>query len=81
MQMKSEVLQGIIPESLNCLNTKEPWTTLVIGHDKRIIFGPCRNGTIVGVVAIVPDGEPPSCGFSQFTQKTLRLDINGMQRR
>jgi salicylate hydroxylase len=37
------------------INPRDPVTTMVIGHDRRIIMGPGRSGTIFGVVALVPD--------------------------
>lgn len=33
----------------------KPFTTMVMGHDKRLIMGPARNGTIYSIVAMVPD--------------------------
>lgn len=43
-------------ESLNAvLNPRDPVTTMVVGHDKRIIMGPGRDGTVFGIVALVPD--------------------------
>ena len=33
----------------------DPLTTMIIGHDKRIIMGPARGGKVLGIVAIVPD--------------------------
>lgn len=37
------------------IKPREPATTMVVGHDRRIIMGPGRNGTVYGVVALVPD--------------------------
>ena len=31
------------------------YTTMVIGHDKRLIMGPARNSSIYSIVAMVPD--------------------------
>lgn len=30
-------------------------TTLMIGHDRRVIMGPARNGDVLGLVGMVPD--------------------------
>lgn len=37
------------------LDPRESFTTMVLGHDKRLIMGPARNATIYSVVALVPD--------------------------
>lgn len=38
-------------------NPKDPITTMIVGHDRRIIMGPGRDGTVLGIVALVPDKE------------------------
>jgi salicylate hydroxylase len=37
------------------INPRQPVTTMVLGHDRRIIMGPGRDGDLYGVVALVPD--------------------------
>lgn len=37
------------------IDPRDPATTMIIGHDRRIIMGPSRNGTLYGIVALVPD--------------------------
>jgi len=37
------------------LNPPDSFTTMVLGHDKRLIMGPARNSSIYSVVAMVPD--------------------------
>jgi salicylate hydroxylase len=39
------------------LNPRDSCTTMVVGHDCRLIMGPARNGEIYSVVAMVPDGK------------------------
>lgn len=34
---------------------QDEWTSMVVGYDRRIIMGPCRNGTMFSIVALVPD--------------------------
>lgn len=34
---------------------REPYTTMVMGYDKRLIMGPARGGDIYSIVAMVPD--------------------------
>lgn len=38
-------------------NPADPLTTMIVGHDRRIIMGPARDGTVLGIVALVPDKE------------------------
>ncbi|PQE25584.1 hypothetical protein CJF30_00000301 [Rutstroemia sp. NJR-2017a BBW] len=37
------------------MNPREPVTTMVVGHDRRLIMGPARNGDVYSIVAMVPD--------------------------
>lgn len=37
------------------LQPADPVTTMVIGHEKRVIMGPGRGGKLFGIVALVPD--------------------------
>jgi salicylate hydroxylase len=55
-QIPVESLQHI-PEIRRCVSAKEPWTTMVMAHSCRVIMGPCRNGELLSIVALVPDGE------------------------
>lgn len=40
---------------VNVINPRESVTTMVMGHDCRLIMGPARNSSIYSVVAMVPD--------------------------
>lgn len=42
-------------EFVKVINPLEPQTTMVVGHDRRLIMGPARDASIFGVVALVPD--------------------------
>lgn len=37
------------------LNPRESFTTMVLGHDKRLIMGPARSASMYSIVAMVPD--------------------------
>ncbi|KAI8686821.1 FAD-binding-3 domain-containing protein [Fusarium sp. Ph1] len=39
------------------VDPRRPMTTMVVGHDRRLIMGPCRGGTLYSIVALVPDGK------------------------
>lgn len=34
-----------------------PVTAMVIGHDCRVIMGPCRQSTLLSIVGLVPDAK------------------------
>ncbi|KAK8062580.1 hypothetical protein PG997_014677 [Apiospora hydei] len=54
-----ENLQNIdnLPEKMidTSGRSSEGTTTMIMGHDKRVIMGPGRGGKVFGVVALVPD--------------------------
>ncbi|KAL4966897.1 uncharacterized protein BDV14DRAFT_198362 [Aspergillus stella-maris] len=37
------------------IDPRKGCTTMVVGRDRRLIMGPARNGSIYGIVALVPD--------------------------
>ncbi|UPK99777.1 hypothetical protein LCI18_010712 [Fusarium solani-melongenae] len=54
MLIPIEKLEGIsTPEKL--LDSRDPYTTMIMGHDRRVIMGPGRGGKLYGIVALVPD--------------------------
>ncbi|CAH0021525.1 unnamed protein product [Clonostachys rhizophaga] len=54
MLVPIEALKGIqIPEG--AFEPAEAVTTMIVGHDRRVIMGPGRNSTVFGIVALVPD--------------------------
>lgn len=56
MLIPIESLGGIdIPKDV--LDLSNPVTTMVVGHDRRAIMGPGRNGSVFGIVALVPDAH------------------------
>jgi salicylate hydroxylase len=42
-------------EFMSFMDPRDPATTMIVGHDRRVIMGPGRSGNIFGVVALVPD--------------------------
>lgn len=44
------------------IDPRESYTTMIMGHDRRIIMGPARGGSIYSIVAMVPDGEHSTLG-------------------
>jgi salicylate hydroxylase len=54
MLMPIEALNGIeVPPSV--FVPGDAATTMIVGHDKRVIMGPGRGGKVFGIVALVPD--------------------------
>ncbi|KAN0122958.1 zeaxanthin epoxidase [Hyaloscypha variabilis] len=37
------------------IDLKAPWTSMIMGHDRRVIMGPCREGKLFSMVCLVPD--------------------------
>ena len=48
-----------ISEIQRCISATDPWTTMFMAHSCRVIMGPCRNGELLSIVALVPDGDHP----------------------
>ncbi|KXH51520.1 hypothetical protein CNYM01_07672 [Colletotrichum nymphaeae SA-01] len=60
--IKSVLRQSIIGKEAPAIPTglsdpRESFTTMIMGHDRRIIMGPARNGSIYSIVALVPDDQ------------------------
>ncbi|KAK4044093.1 zeaxanthin epoxidase [Parachaetomium inaequale] len=54
MLLPVEALSGLkIPKDV--LDITQTVTTMVVGHDRRVIMGPGRGGKVFGIVALVPD--------------------------
>lgn len=42
-------------EFVRVVDPRKSFTTMVMGHDRRLIMGPARNASVYSVVAMVPD--------------------------
>ncbi|KAK1984885.1 hypothetical protein LZ30DRAFT_650758 [Colletotrichum cereale] len=42
---------------ISVIDPRKSLTTMIMGHDRRIIMGPARDGSIYSVVALVPDDK------------------------
>jgi salicylate hydroxylase len=51
----SSHLLGNVDVPTGVFDIAEPVTTMIVGHDRRIIMGPGRGGRVLGIVALVPD--------------------------
>jgi salicylate hydroxylase len=54
--MPTEILEKEEPEFCAKINPREPFTSMIVAHDGRLIMGPGRQGEVYGIVALVPDG-------------------------
>ncbi|KAI5239353.1 monooxygenase [Aureobasidium subglaciale] len=50
--------------SEDVFDLKRSATTMIVGHDKRVIMGPGRGGEMFGLVCLVPDPNPSGDGTS-----------------
>lgn len=50
--------------SEDIFDLKRSATTMIVGHDKRVIMGPGRGGEMFGLVCLVPDPNPNNEGTS-----------------
>ncbi|KAK8232708.1 hypothetical protein HDK77DRAFT_44726 [Phyllosticta capitalensis] len=53
LMMPIEKLQG--SEFATKINPAEPFTSMMMGHDRRLVMGPCRGTEDYAIVALVPD--------------------------
>ena len=46
-----------IPHVSAMMTDKDPWTTMLLGRDCRVVMGPCREQQLLSIVALVPDSQ------------------------
>lgn len=56
-QIPSETLEKEEPEFCSKINPREPFTSMMVAHNCRLVMGPGRQGEVYGIVALVPDGK------------------------
>lgn len=52
------------------MDLENPYTTMIVGKDRRILMGPVRGGEELTIIALVPDGEAPGSQAGCATSKT-----------
>lgn len=57
------------------LDVREPVTTMIVGHDRRIIMGPARDGQILGAILLIPDEATDGETTSRSWTKTVPREI------
>ncbi|EUC43020.1 hypothetical protein COCMIDRAFT_28457 [Bipolaris oryzae ATCC 44560] len=71
LMMTSEEVRQKAPEFAAHINPSEPYTSMFMAYNCRLIMGPARNGEIFSVVALVPDdkmNEDPDKAQSWVTE-------------
>ncbi|PYH91317.1 FAD/NAD(P)-binding domain-containing protein [Aspergillus ellipticus CBS 707.79] len=53
----TEVLESHEPEFCSKINPREPFTSMMVAHDCRLVMGPGRQREVYGIVALVPDEQ------------------------
>ncbi|KAJ5340078.1 hypothetical protein N7452_006806 [Penicillium brevicompactum] len=57
LMVPTEVLEREEPEFCSKINPREPFTSMIVAHNCRLIMGPGRQGEVYGIVALVPDDQ------------------------
>lgn len=71
LMLSTSELRQKAPSFVAHIMPEEPYTSMVVAHDCRLIMGPARNGELYGVVALVPDTkmhEDPNAAQSWVTE-------------
>lgn len=57
LMVPSARLEQKLPEFCERINPREPFTSMVMAHDCRLIMGPAREGEVYSLVGLVPDEQ------------------------
>ncbi|OQE24054.1 hypothetical protein PENFLA_c010G08065 [Penicillium flavigenum] len=57
LMIPTEILEKEEPDFCAKINPQEPFTSMIVAHNCRLIMGPGRQGEVYGVVALVPDEQ------------------------
>jgi salicylate hydroxylase len=71
LMMPSQALRQHAPDFAAAIKPEEPYTSMIMAHDCRLIMGPARKGTLYSVVGLVPDErmhEDPNAAQSWVTE-------------
>ncbi|KAL6153602.1 hypothetical protein ACJQWK_11281 [Exserohilum turcicum] len=71
LMMSSRDIKQQAPEFAANINPEQPYTSMMIAHDCRLIMGPARNGELYSIVGLVPDekmNEDPDKAQSWVTE-------------
>lgn len=71
LMMPSNVLEEHAPSFAAKIKLQDPYTSMVMAHDCRLVMGPARDGEVYSVVGLVPDdkmNENPDSAQSWVTE-------------
>lgn len=71
LMLSTSELRQQAPNFVAQITPEEPYTSMIMAHDCRLIMGPARNGELYGIVALVPDTkmhEDPNAAQSWVTE-------------
>lgn len=71
LMVPTEVLESKAPEFCSKINPRDPYTSMMMAHDCRLIMGPARDGQLYSFVGLVPDDkmhEDPNAAQSWVTK-------------
>lgn len=74
IMMPSEVLEERVPQFTAKIKPRDPYTSMIVAHNCRLIMGPARKGGIFSMVGLVPDErmqEDPDSAQSWVTEGDL----------
>ncbi|KAJ5819425.1 hypothetical protein N7474_005016 [Penicillium riverlandense] len=57
LMIPTQVLEEHEPYFCEKINPRDPFTSMMVAHNCRLIMGPGRQGEVFGIVALVPDDE------------------------
>ncbi|KAJ5974966.1 hypothetical protein N7481_008673 [Penicillium waksmanii] len=57
LMIPSEVLEKEAPEFCSKINPRDPFTSMMVAQNCRLVMGPGRQGEVYGIVALVPDEQ------------------------
>jgi salicylate hydroxylase len=55
LMMASDEIEQRAPTFFSHVRPQDPYTSMIMAHDCRLIMGPARNGELYSVVGLVPD--------------------------
>ncbi|KAL6703870.1 hypothetical protein ACN47E_009004 [Coniothyrium glycines] len=71
LMLPTQILKQQAPNFVAHINPEEPYTSMVMAHDCRLIMTPARNCELYSIVALVPDAkmhEDPNAAQSWVTE-------------
>ncbi|KAJ5233234.1 uncharacterized protein N7469_005000 [Penicillium citrinum] len=57
LMISTDTLEKEEPEFCSKINPRDPFTSMIVAHNCRLVMGPGREGQVYGIVALVPDEQ------------------------